>query len=450
MTSHRQGEVGRRPATWGLFALLLAAALLILPATAAAIIHGQDSSTDRYPWMAQVDVDGGLCGGSLVAPDWVLTAAHCTYGGSNETELAPGKLEVVLRRTKRSKRAAGEHFRVTSIVRHPSYDPNQLSDDVALLHLDHDASATPARLARHVDRSRWHVGSEVAGLGWGMTRPASPNIKLAADVLQRGRLVVGSDATCKQMIDRSHYWREWFQGGKPLYDPATMMCAGQARGGADTCFGDSGGPVFLDDPTGPLLLGVVSWGEYQCRATKRPSVQARVGEGVLNRWLLLELGTPDPPYALRALRLTPEGLGPVKIGMTAEEAATATAKPFNEGETSEYGCSEIVPGEALPGLQLGTADFSHRLTIIFDYERGTATDHGIRVGDTERKLKNAYGPELKADRVRNELFISDRRYDVTKKVGDKVYALRFYVYKSKVIYINAGEKSVVDNWSECA
>src|SRR5688500_9023404 len=98
----------------------VAGALMIVPSTASAVVGGQDASRP-YPHMAELRADGDyICGASLVAPDKILTAAHCVEDSRKD----PTKLSFVLGRTTRSDTASGEEIRARGLEIHPNYDPD--------------------------------------------------------------------------------------------------------------------------------------------------------------------------------------------------------------------------------------------------------------------------------------------------------------------------------------
>jgi secreted trypsin-like serine protease len=255
------------------------AAALTVPSSASAVVGGQDASRP-YPNMAELR-DGGdfICGASLVAPNKILTAAHCV----SENPKAVSGLSFVLGRTTRSDTSSGEEIKAAAVDVHENYDSTTLAYDVAVVTLERNATkGTPIRLATPSERDFWSPGDTATVTGWG-TRAGFDLLGLTiTDKLQEVQMPIREDAEC----DRNY--TVTLQGG---IDEATMICAGELHGTKDSCQGDSGGPIMVTDATGALAqIGTVSWG-FGCGYPTQYGVYSRAAGETLYPWISSRIGT---------------------------------------------------------------------------------------------------------------------------------------------------------------
>ncbi|MEV0928252.1 serine protease [Streptomyces spongiicola] len=267
----------RRPIIRPLPAVLaLASAVALTPLAAQApaaadsvIIGGAAVRSSEIPWVVALssrDRFGGtragqFCGGVVVAPTQVLTAAHCLSRevlGATVSEVRD--LRVIAGRED-LRGSGGREIPVRRVRLAPGYDPATSSADLAVLTL---GAALPARhaiaTARRGDEA-YRPGTPATVYGWGDTT----GIGTYASTLHAARVQVQPDSVCARAYPGS------VTGSR--YQPATMMCAGDARGGHDACQGDSGGPLVARG----RLIGIVSWGSG-CGRADSPGVYTRVGE----------------------------------------------------------------------------------------------------------------------------------------------------------------------------
>src|SRR5215210_5735841 len=223
-------------------------ALLALPAAGAAaqerIIGGTDASINSWPYLAAIRIDGSFaCGGTLVASDVILTAAHCTEDGGDR--LPASSFEVVLGRTNINNTSSGEEIGVSRYLVHPQNDPQATSYDVALLKLARPSSRTTVRIIGANEGSLWQPGDPGFIAGWGTISFGGPD---SQSQLKQAEIPIRSDSACT-----AEYGSD--------FEPASMLCAG--AGTPDTGQGDSGGPLVVPSVTSPRQVGVTSWG-FQC------------------------------------------------------------------------------------------------------------------------------------------------------------------------------------------
>ena len=203
---------------------------------------------------AASDTNAPFCGGSLIAPRIVLTAANCMsnfdlyevivnmYDVTNKT----GVESIALNRG-----VLGE-----DIIIHPDYDEDTLENDIALMILPHEVTGiTYAKL----NEDARQVGDVLRVIGWGRTSLGGEK----SDILLEAEVDFVTNKQCN----------EPYEG----FVTDGMLCA--ARDGTGPCQGDSGGPMMLASDEGdPIQVGITSWGYggYECANPNYPGVYTRV------------------------------------------------------------------------------------------------------------------------------------------------------------------------------
>jgi secreted trypsin-like serine protease len=249
--------------------LVLASALLAMTASPSlAIVGGNDASPGEYPAVARISYGAFLCTGTLISPDTVLTAGHCSSvtGAAVSSPIGwPAALIDV--RIGGHTPTAGERVPVSKVTIPPQYLLGSGSD-ISLLTLSKASTKVPVKVAGTADRSIWSAGTLETIAGWGVTEEGGDT----PAVLQEAQVPITTDAYCNGAYGSS-------------FEPDTMVCAGFPEGGVDTCQGDSGGPMFGVSAAGGLrVVGSTSWGEG-CAQPGKPGVYARVADAPLREWI---------------------------------------------------------------------------------------------------------------------------------------------------------------------
>ncbi|MFD7967624.1 trypsin-like serine protease [Streptomyces clavifer] len=264
------------------------------------IIGGTSTAFSSAPWMVQLlfefDNDGLFyftCGGTLVAPNKVMTAAHCVTDENGDALDMKGQ-GLVLAGTAKLAGGPNDEGTAVNITRSyfpGSYNADTIDNDYALLTLSKPLSYTPAQPATYGDTARYTPGGVATTYGWGMTG-SDPDTDTLADTLMRVDQPLQSDAECSEATDTA-------LGYPGAYKAGHMMCAGEGGTGNDstgkaTCPGDSGGPIFVSG----RVVGITSWGvgsqQQACNfagtydvytkvATYQPALQPRIDDANFSR-----------------------------------------------------------------------------------------------------------------------------------------------------------------------
>jgi trypsin len=234
-----------------------------LGAPAGAVVGGQEADPGEWPWQMAILVDGALwCGGSLLAADLVLTAAHCTDGlGPSDLEVVGGTIDL--------RAGDGQRRAVVAIDQHEGFDEGGLSNDISLITLEApfelgDAIGIVEVAGADESAARTEQGDPAVVTGFG----ATGEDEAASDVLLEAELETMADDRCVGL---------YRQDGDVVIG-RSQVCAGRDRGHVDACYGDSGGPLVVPADTERSawrLIGIVSWGAG-CGAPLRPTVYTEV------------------------------------------------------------------------------------------------------------------------------------------------------------------------------
>ncbi|MCA9211705.1 MAG: trypsin-like serine protease [Planctomycetales bacterium] len=224
------------------------------------IVGGQMVESD-WPMVVSLSASNShICGATLIAPDAIVTAAHCVQSDPLSS------LRATIGRTD-LRTNVGEVVGIHDAFVHPDFDASTFEADIAVLRLDVPSSFNSVGVVRAHQTSLTVPGTTATAFGWGAIEESL--FAQPVDILKQVDLPIVSNETANSPEGHAGDVTD------------RMLAAGEP--GKDTCSGDSGGPLFVKDADGDFLLaGITSWGDG-CGMENLPGIYTRVSS--FDDWL---------------------------------------------------------------------------------------------------------------------------------------------------------------------
>ena len=253
-----------------LLSLTLAAPVSASGGATASIVGGTTASGEEWPWAAFILAadakgEGFSCSGTVIAPNLVLTAAHCVEDIVTGKKTPLAQYVVVTGSSDIRDESLRQLSKVKRAIVNPGFNRFKVHGDAAVLQLKTPTTAPAVALATETDAALLGADTPAWIAGWGLSGPLRKLQR--TPVLRRASTFVQPRLYCRNHA-RAYY---------PFFNYSSQLCTITPPGfSIGTCHGDSGGPAlaFREDGT-PVQIGITSLGAANCD-THLPDIFTRV------------------------------------------------------------------------------------------------------------------------------------------------------------------------------